>query len=120
MSLLTPKGGAKHDILHNKPATEASGGFVEHLSPTLAAQQSVTKIISVTIKILVTPKARAKHIPLLNKTASVEQKLLLSCHFGCDQICKYQFYKFVSFFVLLLMSDLDVQQAHLRLLSWVC
>jgi hypothetical protein len=116
MNLVTPKGGAKHDILHNKPATEARGGFVEHPSPTLAAQQSVTKIISVTIKILVTPKAGAKHTLLLNKTASVEQKLLLSCRFGCDQICKYQFYKFVSFFVALLKSDLDVQQVHLRLL----
>jgi hypothetical protein len=94
MNLVTPKGGAKHDILRNKPATEARGGFVEHLSPTLAAQQSVTKIISVTIKILVTPKAGAKHTLLLNKTASVEQKLLLSCCFRCDQICKNQFYKF--------------------------
>ncbi len=37
------------------------GGFVEHLSPTWVAQQSVTQIISVTMIDLVTPKAGAKY-----------------------------------------------------------
>ncbi len=45
-------------------------GFVEHLSQTLVAQQSVTKIISVTVLNLVTPKAGAKHELLLNSQAS--------------------------------------------------
>jgi len=35
----------------------ARGGFVEHLNLTLVSQQSVTKITSVTIVNLVTPKA---------------------------------------------------------------
>ncbi len=37
------------------------GGFVEHPSLTYLAEQSVTKIISVQIINLVTPKAGAKH-----------------------------------------------------------
>ncbi len=45
-------------------------GFVEHLSRTLVAQQSVTKIISLIFIILVTLKARAKHELLFNKLAS--------------------------------------------------
>jgi hypothetical protein len=43
------------------------GGFVEHLSLTEVAQQSVTKIIHMTIMNLVTPKAGAKHELLFNK-----------------------------------------------------
>ncbi len=39
----------------------ARGGFVKHLSLTWVAQQSVTKIISLTFISLVTPKAGAKH-----------------------------------------------------------
>jgi hypothetical protein len=46
-----------------------SGGFVEHPSPTLVAQQSVTKIISINIINLVTPKAGAMHELLFNKPA---------------------------------------------------
>ncbi len=49
----------------------AWGGFVEHLSLTQVAQQSVTQIISVTIVNLVTPKVWAKHELLFNKLASV-------------------------------------------------
>jgi hypothetical protein len=33
--------------------------FVEHLSPSLVAQQSMTQIIPVTVMNFVTPKARA-------------------------------------------------------------
>ena len=44
--------------------------LVEHVSQTEVAQQSVTKIISVTIVNLVTPKAGAKHELLLNEPAS--------------------------------------------------
>ncbi len=50
---------------------EPRGGFVECLSLTPAAQQSVTKIISLTFVNLVTPKAWAKHELLFNKSASV-------------------------------------------------
>jgi len=49
--------------------------MVEHLSLTLAAQKSVTKIIHVTIMNLVTPKAQAKHDHLFIKPAS-EARLL--------------------------------------------
>jgi hypothetical protein len=51
----------------NKHTTGLRGGFVEHLSLTQVAQQSVTKIICVKIMNLVTPKARAKHETLFNK-----------------------------------------------------
>jgi hypothetical protein len=43
------------------------GGFVEHLSLTKVAQQSVTKIIFLTILNLVTPKAGVRRELLLNK-----------------------------------------------------
>jgi hypothetical protein len=43
MNLVTPKAGAKHELLFNKPAI------------------SVTKIISLTIMNFVTPKVGAKH-----------------------------------------------------------
>ncbi len=43
---------------------------IEHLSRTQVSQQSVTKIMSVTIMYLVTPKAGAKHELLFNKPAS--------------------------------------------------
>ena len=56
--------------------TEVRGGFVEHLSVTKVAQQSVTKIISPTIMNLVTPKAGAKNELLFNKPASDS----LYCH----------------------------------------
>jgi hypothetical protein len=51
--------------------THLRGGFVEHLSPTKVAQQSVTRIISLTLVIVVTSKAGAMHELLFNKTASV-------------------------------------------------
>ncbi len=51
----------KSNICNNR------GGFVEHPSPTLVAQQSVTKMISISIMNLVTPKAGAKHELLFNK-----------------------------------------------------
>ncbi len=50
------------------------GGFVEHLSKTCAAQQSVTKIIYLIFINLVTPKAAAKRELLFNKPASVFSK----------------------------------------------
>jgi hypothetical protein len=55
MNAVTPKAGAKHKLLFNKPAS----GFIEHLSLTYEAQQSVTKMISVTKMNLVTPKTGA-------------------------------------------------------------
>ncbi len=45
------------------------GGFVEHLSRTQVAQQSVTKFISLGIENLVTPKAGAKRELLFNEPA---------------------------------------------------
>ncbi len=45
------------------------GGFVEHLSRTQIAQQSVTKFISLGIVNLVTPKAGAKRELLFNEPA---------------------------------------------------
>jgi hypothetical protein len=56
------KATAKHELL-------LRGGFVEHLSLTSVAQQSVAEIISLTIMNLVTPKVGAKHELLLNKPA---------------------------------------------------
>ncbi len=44
--------------------------FVEHPSWNYVAQQSVTKIISMTILNLATPKAAAKHEFLFNEPAS--------------------------------------------------
>jgi hypothetical protein len=74
MNLVIPKGAARHEFLLNNMATNLTaisrGGFVEHLSPTLVAQQSVTKIIFVTMMNLVTHKAGAKHELLFNKPAS--------------------------------------------------
>ncbi len=40
---------------------EAREGLIEHLSPTQAAQQRVTKIISLVTVNLVTPKVGANH-----------------------------------------------------------
>ncbi len=34
MNLVTPKAGAKHELLYSEPASEARGGFAEHLSQT--------------------------------------------------------------------------------------
>jgi len=46
------------------------GGFVDHLSWTQAAQQSVTRIIVMDVMNSVTPKAAPKHDLLFNKPAS--------------------------------------------------
>jgi hypothetical protein len=84
MKSVTPKAGAKYDLLFNKLASGmlntssclapalgvTKGGFVEHLSGTYVPQQSVTKIITLMLINLVTPKARAKHEYLFNKPAS--------------------------------------------------
>jgi hypothetical protein len=43
----------------------------------------------------------------------VEQMLMLSSNFRCDQIYKYERLNF-GHTVVLLRSDLDVQQTHLR------
>ncbi len=50
---------------------KASEEGLLNISPTKVVQQSATKIISVTIMNLVTPKAGAKHDLLFNKMASV-------------------------------------------------
>jgi hypothetical protein len=73
----------------------------------------VTKIIYLILINLVTPKARAKHEPLVQQTGHwpliVEEKLILSSSFRCDQI----YTQFRSQFVVLLKSDLSVLQTHL-------
>jgi len=51
-------------------ATKLRAGFVEHLSRTYVAQQSVTKRIEMTATNLVTPRAAAKPELLLNKPGS--------------------------------------------------
>ncbi len=43
----------------------------------------------------------------------VEQKLKLSSSFGYHQIHNWQMYDFGHTFVVLLKSDIDVQQTHL-------
>ncbi len=53
MNLNTPKAATKFELLFRV-------GFVEHLSQTQVAQQSETKIVSLTFVNLVTPKAGAK------------------------------------------------------------
>jgi hypothetical protein len=45
----------------------SQGGFVEHLSWTSRAQQSVTKFISMIVINLGTPKVAAKHVLLFKK-----------------------------------------------------
>ncbi len=54
------------------------GGFVEHLSLTYGAKQSVTKIIPATIMNMVTPKAGAgaEHKLLFNQPASEPSPLV--------------------------------------------
>ncbi len=60
MKLVTPKAGAKHDILFDKPASK-------HLNQVYVAQQSVSKFTTMTNKNLVKSKAQAKLDLLLNK-----------------------------------------------------
>ncbi len=48
--------------------TDARGRFVEHLTPTSVAKESVTKIILLELRNLVTPTARAKHEPFAQQT----------------------------------------------------
>jgi hypothetical protein len=89
--LVTPKAGAKHEVLFNKPASEWRGvlfehlssttvmtkfvtphlklGFVDNLSLTKVSQQSVTKIC-LAFGNLITLKARDEHELLFNKSAS--------------------------------------------------
>jgi len=54
-------------------STSNRGGFVEHLSLTKVAQQSVTKITYLIFMNLVTPKARAKHEPFVQQTGLRKQ-----------------------------------------------
>ncbi len=142
-NLVTPKAVAKHELLFNKLASDSLtsllriqshfivllkldldverthiwnwGGFVEHLSLTLVAQQNVTKIISVTNKSLVTPKAGAKRELLFNEPTS---GLLNKCSCLAWVLSMNKFYKNkrVDFghTVVLLTSNLDVQRTHIR------
>ncbi len=74
--------------MFNKPTSGFRGGFVEHPSLSLAAQQSVTKIIFLTHVNMVTPKARAKHELLSNKLALgdfIYQKLVLATGLGVTE-----------------------------------
>jgi hypothetical protein len=50
------------------------GQLVEHLKSDIQNEQSVTKIIIMTVIILVTPKAEAKHKLLFNKLTSVSYR----------------------------------------------
>ncbi len=61
MNLITPKAGAKNELLFNELRW-----FVDHPSQNQVGQQIVTKIISMTIMNLETPKAGAKHELLFN------------------------------------------------------
>jgi hypothetical protein len=58
--------------------------FVEHLSLTKVAQQSVTKITYLILMNLVTPKARAKHEPFVQQTGlrftMLDTPTALACH----------------------------------------
>jgi hypothetical protein len=67
LNLVSPKVGAKHELLFKKPASEVA---FEHLNLTKAVQQSVTQILSVTMLNLVTPKVEAKPEHLFKKPAS--------------------------------------------------
>jgi hypothetical protein len=60
--LVTPKAQAKHEPFVQWTGLRGWGGFIEQ-SQTKVAQQSVTKIISLTLTImsLVTLKTGAKH-----------------------------------------------------------
>ena len=64
-----------HRHLISVECLKARGRFVEQLSLTSVAQQSVTKIISVKIMNLVTPKAGAKHEVLVNELATDQSVL---------------------------------------------
>jgi hypothetical protein len=56
--------------MFNKPPPGLSGGFVEHPSHTYAAQQSVTRFMTMTHMNLATPKGAAKCELSFNKLAS--------------------------------------------------
>ncbi len=77
----------------------------------------MTEIISVTIMNLATPKAGAKHELLFSEPAS-EAGLLNKCLCLALALCVAKFPSdrdiFWSHFVVLLKSDFDVQQTHLR------
>jgi hypothetical protein len=70
-------------ILFNEPATAPRGIFVEQLSRTYVAQQSVTKNIAIIVLYLVTPKARAKH----ENCSTNRPQSDLSSTTNCDQTC---------------------------------
>jgi hypothetical protein len=57
INLITPKVGAKHEILFNKPALEAG---LLNIQDRLKRHNSVTKIVSVTVMNFVIPKAATK------------------------------------------------------------
>ncbi len=59
------------------------GGYVEHLSLTKVAQQSVTKILSVMIMNVFAPKAGAKREPGNTKVGSITVPLT-SCFTGLE------------------------------------
>ncbi len=55
MNLVTRKAGGESELLLNNLASKRlRGWFVEHLSGTLVAQQSVTKIMYLTLAYFVT------------------------------------------------------------------
>jgi hypothetical protein len=63
INLVTPKAGDTWELLFS----ERRGGFVEHLSQTSAAQQSVTKFMAIIFIKLVAPKGGAKQELLFNR-----------------------------------------------------
>jgi hypothetical protein len=66
INFVTRKVGAKHEHLFTQPSSEVS---LEHLCQTQVAHQSVTKIITVVIINLVTPKAGTEHELWFKKSA---------------------------------------------------
>ncbi len=72
----------------NKATSEARDGFVEHLSPTKVAQQSVTRFINIAALNLVALKAVAKHERLFNKpvASSLNKSLRLAPALGVTKL----------------------------------
>ncbi len=78
-------------------------GFVEYLSYTWAAQQSVTKFVTITTRNLVTPKATAKLGFLFNKPASCKQ-LLSSWGWFVGHLCWTSVIKIIETVVMNLVT----------------
>ncbi len=96
MNLVTPKAGAKRELLSNKPATEV--GVLKILA----------EIISISIMNLVTPKAGAERELLSNKQASASE-----CHYT---ECQHAYYSYAES-KMILKKCLNILFRHYLLLS---